>query len=56
MNSMDLSTSNEERLIQRIQQSSNTIKDAFVQIGEKLANLPNQRRDTVDIEMIQIMT
>ena len=55
MNSMSLSTTYEERLIQLIQQSSNTIKDAFVHIGEKLGELPNQIRDTLAREMIQIM-
>ena len=55
MNSLSSSTTNEEWLIQLIQQSSNTIKDAFVQIGRKLAKLPNQRRDTVAREMIRIM-
>ena len=47
MNSMYLSTTDEDRFIQLIQQSSNTIKDAFVHIGGKLAELPNQIRDTV---------
>ena len=55
MNSLYLSTTDEERLIQLIQQSSNTIKDAFVHIGGNLAELPNQIRDTLAIEMIQIM-
>ena len=55
MNSLSLSTTDEYRLIQLIQQPSNTIKDAFVHIGGKLAKLPNQRRDTVAREMIQIM-
>ena len=53
--SLSLSTTNEDRLIKLIQQSSNTIKDDFVHIGGKLAELPNQRRDTVAIEMIRIM-
>ena len=55
MNSLSLSATDEERLIQLIQQSSNTIKDAFVHIGGNLAELPNQIRDTLAIEMIQIM-
>ena len=43
----------EDRLfIQLIQKSSKTINDAFVHIGVKLAELPNQRRDTVAREMI----
>ena len=55
INSISSSTTNEERLIQLIQKSSNTVNDAFVHIGGKLAELPNQRRDTVSIEIIQIM-
>ena len=55
MNSLSLSTTDEKRLIQIIRQSSNTIKDAFVHIGGKLAKLPNQIRDTVAIEIIRIM-
>ena len=47
MNSLYSSTTDEDKLIQLIQQPSNTIKDAFVHIGGKLAELPNQRRDTV---------
>ena len=52
MNSLSSSTTDEERLIQLIQQSSNTIKDTFVHIGGKLAKLPNQRRDAVSRKMI----
>ena len=52
MKILSLSTTDEERLIQPIQQSSNTIKDIFVHVGEKLAELPNQRRDTVARDMI----
>ena len=52
MNNLSSSTNDEYRLIQLIQQSPNTIKDAFVHIGGKLAELSNQRRDTVAIEMI----
>ena len=55
VNSLSSSTTDEERFIQLIQQSSNTIKGAFVHIGGKLAELPNQRRDTVAREMIRIM-
>ena len=55
MNSLSSSTTDEDRFIQLIQQSSNTIKDSFVCIGGKLAELPNQRRDTVAREMIRIM-
>ena len=55
MNSMSLSTTDEDRFIQFIQQSSNTIKDDFVHIGGKLAELPNQRKGTVSREMIRIM-
>ena len=54
MNSLYSSTTSEERLIQLIQQSYNTIKDAFVHIGGKLAELPNQIRDTAAIEIIRI--
>ena len=55
MSSLYSSTTDEDRLIQLIQQTSNTIKDAFVHIGGKLAELPNQRRDTVAREIIRIM-
>ena len=44
-----------DRFIQLIQKSSNIIKDDFVQIGVKLTEIPNQRRDTVAREMIRIM-
>ena len=37
MISLSLSATDEDRFIQLIQQSSNTIKDAFVRIGGKLA-------------------
>ena len=47
MNSLYLSTTNEDISIQLIKKSSNTTKDAFVHIGVKLAELPNQKRDTV---------
>ena len=53
--SLSSSTTDADRFIQLIQQSSNTIKDDFVNIGGKLAELPNQRRDTVAREMIRIM-
>ena len=52
MNSLSSSTTDEDRLIQLLQQSPNTIKDASVHIGGKLAELPNQRRDTVAREII----
>ena len=55
MNILSLSNTYEERLIKLIQKLSNTIKDAFAYIGGKLDELPNQIRDTVAIEMIQIM-
>ena len=55
MNSLSSSTTDEERFIHLIQQSSNTIKDSFVHIGGKLSELPNQIRDTVAREMIRIM-
>ena len=55
MNSLSSSTTYEDRLIQLLQKSPNTIKDAFVHIGGKLAELPNQRRDTVSREMIRIL-
>ena len=55
MKIMSSYTTDEDRLIQLIQQSPNTIKDAFVNIRGKLAELPNQRRDTVAREMIRIM-
>ena len=55
MNSLSSSTTDEDKFIQLIKQSPNTIKDAFVNIGGKLAELSNQIRDTVAREMIQIM-
>ena len=55
MNSLSSSTTNEERLIQIIQQSSNTIKGDFVHIRGKLDKLLNQRRGAVAREMIRIM-
>ena len=55
MNSLSSSTTDEESLIQLIKQPSITINDAFVHIGGKLAELPNQRKDTVAREMIQTM-
>ena len=48
------STTNEDRFIQLIKQSSNTIKYAFVHIGGKFDEMPNEKRDTVAREMIQI--
>ena len=50
MNSLSSSTTYEDRFIQLIKKSSNTIKDAFVNIGGKLSELPNQRRDIVSRE------
>ena len=55
MNSLYSSTTDEDRFIQIVQKSSNTIKDAFVHVGGKLSELPNKRRNTVSREMIQIM-
>ena len=55
MNSLSSSNTDKYRFMQLIQQSSNTIKDAFVHIGRKLYKLPNQRRDTLAREMILIM-
>ena len=52
MNSLSSSTTYEDRLVQLLQQSPNTINDAFVHIGGKLAKLPNQLKDTVAREMI----
>ena len=49
---MSASTAGEGILIQLIQQSYNTIKDAFERIGGNLAEMPNKRRDTVAREMI----
>ena len=53
--SLSSSTNDEDRFTQLIQQSSNIIKDAFVHIGGNLAGLPNQIRDIVARDMIQIM-
>ena len=55
MNSLSSSTTYEEMFIRLIQQSSNTTKYSFLQVGGKLSGLPNQRRDTVAREMIRIM-
>ena len=55
MNSLSLSNTDEYRFIQIIQQLYNIIKDAFVHIGGKLAELPNQRKGPVSREMIRIM-
>ena len=55
MNSLSLSNTDEDRLIQLLQQSPNTIKDAFVHLGGKLAKMPNQQRETVSKEMIRIL-
>ena len=55
MNSLSSSTTDGDRLIQLLQKSLNTIKYAFVHIGGKLAELPNQRRDAVAREMIRIL-
>ena len=52
MNSLSSSTTDEDRLIHLLQQSPNTTKDAFVHLGGKLAELPNQQRETVAREMI----
>ena len=41
INILSSSTTDEDRLIQLLRQSPNTIKDAFVHIGGKLAELPN---------------
>ena len=54
-NRLYLYTTDEDRLIQLLQQLSNTINDAFGNIGGKLAELYNQGRDTVAREMIRIM-
>ena len=55
INSMSLSTTDEERLMQLIQKLSNTIKDAFEKIGGNFSEMPNHRSDTVAREMIRIM-
>ena len=55
MNSLSSYSTDEDNLIQLLRQSPNTIKDAFVHIGGKLAELPNTYRDTVAREMIRIM-
>ena len=55
INSLSSSTTYEDRPIQLLQQSPNTIKDAFVHLGVKLAELPNQQRETVAREMVRIL-
>ena len=55
MNGMSSYTTDEDRLIQLLRQSPNTIKDSFVQIGGKLAKLPNTQMDTVAREIIRIL-
>ena len=55
MSSLSSSTTDEYRLINLLRQSPNTIKDAFVHLGGKLAELPNNQRDTVAREIIRIL-
>ena len=55
MKILSLSTTDEDRLIQLLRQSPNTINNSFVHIGGKLAELPNQQSDTVAREMILIL-
>ena len=55
MNSLSSYTTDEDRMIQLLQQSPNTIKDAFVHLGGILAELPNQQRETVAREIIRIL-
>ena len=55
MNSLNSSATDEYRLIKLLRQSPNTIKDAFVHLGGKLAELPNTQRDTVAREIIRIL-
>ena len=55
MNSLNPSATDEYRLIKLLRQSPNTIKDAFVHLGRKLAELPNTQRDTVAREIIRIL-
>ena len=52
MKSLSLSTTDEDRLIQLLRQSPNTIKDAFVHTGGKLSELTNTRRDIFQIHKI----
>ena len=47
INSLSSSTTEEYRSIQLLRKSPNTIKDAFVHLGVKLAELPNTQRNTV---------
>ena len=42
-------------IIKLLRQSPNTIKDAFVHLGGKLAELPNTQRDTVAREIIRTL-
>ena len=55
MNSLSLSTTDEEMFMKIIKQPSKTIKYDFVKIGRKLAEIPNQRRDTVARDITLIM-
>ena len=55
MSSLSSSTTDEYRLIKLLQQSPNTIKDAFVHLRGKLAELPNTQMDTVAREIIRIL-
>ena len=55
MNSLSSPNTDEENLIQIIQQSKNTNKDALVHIGRKLDKLNNKRRNIVSREIILIM-
>ena len=55
MNSLSLSPTKELLFINLINLSSTITKDTFAHIRGKLGGLPNQRRETVDIEMIRFM-
>ena len=55
MKSLLLSPTKEIVLINLVNPSSTTIKDAFSHIGSKLNELPNQIRETVSREMISFL-
>ena len=55
MNSLSSSPTKESIFINLVNLSSKITKDAFGNIGDKLGEITNQRRETVDREMIRFL-
>ena len=55
MNSLSLCTTKELMFINLVNLYETIIKDALAPIGGKLGEIPNQRRETVSIEMIPFL-